>query len=92
MAHSAHAPQTVEIMVMSVSNEVHFTLEAGRVLPPYVASHSTGVTEIYHMALHMHALQTMQVSLKPFSNEGEFTFEAEIISRPYLPHALQWAD
>jgi hypothetical protein len=52
---------------------------------PFHPSHSSGVTEIRHMATPAHALQVLHVRLKSVSNEGHFTPEARTVFLSYLP-------
>jgi hypothetical protein len=72
-------------MLNSVSNEGLFTLQAKRIFRPYLATHSSGVTEICHVALPAHAIHSVKVRLKWVSNEGQFTLEAQTVFRPYPP-------
>jgi hypothetical protein len=54
MALAAHALRAVQVRLKSVNNEGHFTLEAEKVLCPYLASHCNGVNEICDIALAGH--------------------------------------
>jgi hypothetical protein len=51
------APQALQIMLKSVSNEGHFTIEAEKVFPPYLASQWSWVKEICNVALAAQALK-----------------------------------
>jgi hypothetical protein len=85
MALPTNALRAAEVMLKSVTNEGHFTLEAEAVSCPYLSSHCSGVTKKCHMALPAKALQTFQDRLKSVSNEGHFTTEAGTFIRPIYP-------
>jgi hypothetical protein len=84
LALTAHALDTVQFWLKSVSNEGHFTREAKTVLRPCVATHCSSVTETSQVALNAHVLNSVQVSLKSVGNWRNSTREAESVLRPYL--------
>jgi hypothetical protein len=85
VAPSAHASHEVVVRLKSYSNEGHFTLETETVFRPYLLSHCSLVTEIYHVTHPAHALRAVQVRMNSGSSEGHFTLEAATV-------ALQWGN
>jgi hypothetical protein len=82
MALPTHSLRAVQVRLKSVSNEGHFTLEAEIFFCPYLPSHCSGVSDIYHIKLPAHVLSRVQVTIKSVSNSEYFTLEAERVSPP----------
>jgi hypothetical protein len=74
----------MQVWSLSVSNEGHFTLEAETDNRPYLASHSSEVSETVQVELPALALQAVQDSSKSISNKGHFTLLEEKIFCPCL--------
>jgi hypothetical protein len=68
----------------SISNEGYFTLEAGSVFRPYLASHCKGVTDTAYVALFTQGLQTVQVCSNLVTNDEHFTHVAARAFHPSL--------
>jgi hypothetical protein len=79
MALPSNELEAVQVMLKSVSKEVHFTFKAETFSCPYP------MTEICHVALSANALRAVQSRLKSVSNEEHFTLEAENVYRPCHP-------
>jgi hypothetical protein len=58
-ATPAHALGAVQARLKSFGDEGYFSLEADRVIRPYLPLHCSGVTEICHMTLPTHALRAV---------------------------------
>jgi hypothetical protein len=80
-----HSAQPLYIWSKWGGKEGNFTLEAGTVFHPYLASYCSGVTQISHVALRPLAPQLVHVWSKSGSNNGHFNLKAEKFFLPVSP-------
>jgi hypothetical protein len=73
MALPAHAPLIVKVRFKYGCQYGYFTIQAETVFRPYLASHCSGVSGIWDMALRTNALRAVQVRMKLVSHEGYFS-------------------
>jgi hypothetical protein len=91
VAPPAHALTALQVRLMSVSNQGHFTLEVGTVFHPYVPWTCSGVIQIYCMTHSVHAPQAVQFMVNSVSNKGHFPLRPKQFLLLSLL-ALQWRD
>jgi hypothetical protein len=80
IALNSNAKQTVQVSLISVNNERHFTWTPKQFFVYISPSMGGTYLKLHYLALNAHPLQKLHVWLKSVNNEGHFIWRAKYLA------------